>query len=35
MVYFSFDLGVATWDEFHSAFRGIGNQLPLSKLSPD
>ena len=28
-------LGVATWDEFHSAFRSIGNQLPLSKLSPD
>ena len=28
-------LGVATWDEFHSAFRSIGNQLPLSDISPD
>ena len=27
--------GVASWDEYHSAFRSMGNQLPLSELSPD
>ena len=26
--------GVATWDDYHSAFRSIDNQIQLSELSP-
>ena len=26
---------IAIWDEAHSAFRSMGNQLPLSELSPE